>query len=110
VGKEKTTMMYDVPASPATPSHPLVADQQYGPACGESANDQLRELVTASGLPTAVAMTVFNRGLGATGCTETQWKGFLADAGSARFVPLSSDWLSHAIEQFARIGVQRELA
>ncbi|MDY0747199.1 hypothetical protein SNE35_22025 [Paucibacter sp. R3-3] len=103
-------MMYDVPASPSMPSTPLAADQAHEQSGNESANDRLRDLVAASGLPTAVAMTVFNRGLGATGCTETQWKGFLADAGSARFVPLSDDWLSHAIEQFARIGVPGELA
>jgi len=103
-------MMYDVPASPALPSSPLAAAQPYDQAGGESTNDRLRELVATSGLPTAVAMTVFNRGLGAAGCTETQWKGFLADAGSARFVPLSDEWLAHAVEQFARIGVLRELA
>lgn len=104
-------MMYDVSPSPATPSQPLDAGPAYGQPGAESANNhRLRDLVAASGLSTVVAMTVFNRGLGAAGCTETQWKGFLADAGSARFVPLSDDWLAHAVEQFARIGVHRRLA
>lgn len=103
-------MMYDVPASPAMPSPPVTAGPDHGQPDGESANEQLRELVAASGLPPAVAMTIFNRGLGAGGCTETQWKGFLADAGSPRFVPLPDEWLAHAIEQFARIGVHRDMA
>jgi len=73
-------------------------------------NVQLQELVTASGLPPAVSMTIFNRGLGTASCTETQWKGCLAEPGSSRFLELSAEQLAHAVHQFARIGVHRELA
>jgi len=97
----------------------VAVSASYGPievalrtdlADAESPNDQLRELVAASALPQAVAMTVFNGGLGAAGCTETQWKGFLTDPASPRFVPLPEAWLTHAVEQFARIGIERAFA
>lgn len=74
-------------------------------------NQQVRELVRASGLPPAVALTIFNRGLvAAVACSESQWKAFMAEPGSARFLPMDAQQLSHAIQQFARIGVHREAA
>ena len=72
-----------------------------------STNAQLRKLVKASGLPQAVAMTIFNRGLGAAACFESQWRGFLAEPDSERFQVLSAEQLKHAVTQFALIGVTR---
>lgn len=70
-------------------------------------NEALRRLVEASGLPQAVAMTIFNRQLGNHGCSESEWRGFLADPGSPRYRELNAAQLSHALIQFARIGVQQ---
>lgn len=73
-----------------------------------SANAQLGELVAASGLPPAVALTIFNRGLAAAqACSQSQWNAWLAEPGSERFRALSPAQLAHAIFQFARIGVHR---
>jgi len=80
------------------------------PDFAPATNSQLKELVAASGLPPAVSMTIFNRGLGTAGSTETQWKGYLAEHGSSRFLELTAEQLAHAVHQFARIGVHRELA
>ena len=66
-------------------------------------NELLRELVEASGLTQAVALTVFNRGLGAAAYSESTWKAFLADPAAARFRPLSDELLTHAIKQFSKI-------
>ena len=74
-----------------------------------SSNAQLLQLVTASGLSSAVAMTIFNRGLGSAACSESQWKGYLAEPGSARYREIGAELLAHAVHQFARIGVHREL-
>jgi len=71
-----------------------------------TANRRLKALVTASMLPPAVAMTIFNRGMqAASACSETQWKRYLAEPGSERFEPLPEALLMHAIHQFARIGI-----
>ena len=68
-----------------------------------SNNQQLRELVEASGLTQAVALTVFNRGLGPAGYSESAWKAFLADPAAVRFRPLSDELLAHAKKHFANI-------
>lgn len=77
-------------------------------AASGSPNRALRQLVETSGLPQAVAMTIFNRQLGAHGCSETEWRGFLADPDSPRYREMTAEQLSHAVVQFARIGVYRE--
>jgi hypothetical protein len=69
----------------------------------KSNNEMLRELVSASGLTQAVALTVFNRGLGAGGYSESAWKAFLAQPDSARFRPLKDELLEHARKQFGRL-------
>jgi len=69
----------------------------------KSNNQQLREIVEASGLTQAVALTVFNRGLGPAGYSESAWKAFLADPSAVRFRPLSDELLAHAQKQFANI-------
>ena len=71
---------------------------------GKTNNEQLRDLVEASGLTQAVALTVFNRGLGPAGYSESAWKAFLADSAAARFRPLSDDLLTHAAKQFSKIN------
>lgn len=84
-------------------------DGDFGSGFVPAHNAQTQELVAASGLPAPVSMTIFNRGLGAAGCTESQWKGYLAEPDSSRFLELSAEQLAHAVHQFARIGVHREL-
>lgn len=69
----------------------------------KSNNQQLREFVEASGLTQAVALTVFNRGLGPAGYSESAWKAFLADPSAVRFRPLSDELLAHAQRQFSKI-------
>ena len=66
-------------------------------------NDHLRDLVAASGLTQAVALTVFNRGLGPRGYSESAWKAFLADKDAVRFRALSDELLAHARRQFANV-------
>lgn len=72
-----------------------------------SPNAELRELVAGSGLTPAVAMTIFNRQLGAAACSESEWRGYMAEPGSAQYRKLSEAQLAHAVAQFARIGVHR---
>jgi hypothetical protein len=66
-------------------------------------NQRLRELVENAGLPQAVAMTVFNRGLGIAACPESLWKALFAEPNSPQFKPLSDEWLFHARHQFAKL-------
>lgn len=67
-------------------------------------NQRLRELVEASGLSQAVALTLFNRGLKQAPCTESRWKAYLRDPASARFVALEDDLLQHAVQVFGGIA------
>jgi hypothetical protein len=66
-------------------------------------NERLRELVEASGLTQAVALTVFNRGLGARPYSESAWKAFLSSPETTRFRALSDDMLAHAEREFAKL-------
>ena len=71
-------------------------------------NERLRELVRSAGLPPAVALTIFNRGLGAAACSESVWRSFLAPPDSPGFAPLHDDLLRHAEAQFAKVVPARE--
>jgi len=66
-------------------------------------NLRLRELVKASGLTQHVALTVFNRGMGARPYSESSWKAFLSTPGTTRFRALSDELLAHAERQFAKL-------
>lgn len=66
-------------------------------------NEKLRQLVEASGLTQAVALTVFNRGLGVGGYSESAWKAWLCNPDSSRFRPLKDELLQHAQTQFGKI-------
>lgn len=68
----------------------------------ETNNEKLRELVEASGLTQAVALTVFNRGLGPAAYSESAWKAFLSSPETTRFRPLSDELLAHAEKQFSK--------
>lgn len=67
-------------------------------------NELLRELVEASGLTQAVALTVFNRGLGAAGYSESTWKAFFSEPSGARFRPLKDELLEHAKKEFGKLS------
>jgi hypothetical protein len=67
-------------------------------------NERLRELVEASGLTQAVALTVFNRGLGPAAYSESTWKAFFVKADSPRFRPLKDELLAHAEKEFAKLA------
>lgn len=66
-------------------------------------NERLREIVEASGLTQPVALTVFNRGLGARPYSESTWKAFLSNPETTRFRPLSDEMLAHAEKQFGKL-------
>lgn len=66
-------------------------------------NERLRELVGASGLTQAVALTVFNRGMGQRPYSESAWKAFLSSPETTRFRALSDALLAHAEKQFAKL-------
>jgi hypothetical protein len=66
-------------------------------------NERLRELVEASGLTHAVALTIFNRGLGPAAYSESAWKAFFVRPDSPRFRPLKDELLAHAEKQLAKL-------
>lgn len=65
----------------------------------ESNNRRLRELVRRTRLSDAVALTLFNRGLGRQACTSSQWKAYLADP--PRHAVLPDELLAHAEARLA---------
>lgn len=67
-------------------------------------NERLRELVEASGLTQAVALTIFNRGMGPAGYSESTWKAFFSDPAGPRFRPLKDELLQHAEKEFAKLA------
>jgi hypothetical protein len=67
-------------------------------------NERLRELVEASNLTQAVALTIFNRGLGSGAYSESAWKAYLSSPDTTRFRRLSDDMLAHAEKQFSKIS------
>ncbi len=69
-----------------------------------SNNERLRALVSLSGLSPAVALTIFNRGLGTNACTSSVWAAYLSDPGSPHHRELDADLLSHAEAQFAAVA------
>ena len=62
----------------------------------QSTNEQLRQLVERAGLTQAVALTIFNRGLGPAAYTFDTWRGFFVKPESSRFRPLKPELLEHA--------------
>lgn len=68
-----------------------------------SNNERLRKLVEASGLTQAVALTIFNRGLGPAAYSESTWKAFFVRSDSSRFRPLKDELLAHAEKEFAKL-------
>jgi hypothetical protein len=67
-------------------------------------NERLRELVESSKLTQAVALTIFNRGLGTGAYSESAWKAYLSSPETTRFRRLSDDMLAHAEKQFSKIS------
>jgi hypothetical protein len=68
-----------------------------------SNNERLRQLIEEAGLTQAVALTVFNRGLGPAAYSESAWKAFLADPATSRFRPLKDELFQHAETQFGKL-------
>jgi hypothetical protein len=69
-------------------------------------NQRLRELIDAAGVTQAVALTIFNRGLGPAAYSMDTFKAFLAQPGTpgkSKFRPLKDELLEHAEKQFAKI-------
>lgn len=69
----------------------------------KSNNDRLRELVEGAGLTQAVALMIFNRGLGPAAYSLDSWRAFFVDPGKARFRPLRDELLQHAEKAFGKI-------
>lgn len=67
-------------------------------------NEKLRELVDASGLTHAVALTIFNRRLGPAAYSESAWKAFFVRSDSSRYRPLKDELLAHAQQEFAKLA------
>lgn len=66
-------------------------------------NPRLRELIEEAGVTQAVALTIFNRGLGPAAYSMDTFKAFLASPASAKFRPLKDELLAHAEKQFAKV-------
>lgn len=89
----------DLPAARAPADHGPAA---HAPAA--SNNERLRRLVEAAGVSPAVALTLFNRGLGAQAHSDSDWKALLASPATERFRPLDEHLLAHAEQAFARLA------
>jgi hypothetical protein len=68
----------------------------------KTTNEQLRELIKASGMTQAKALARFNRGLGPAAYSESAWKSFLVDPATTRFRPLKPALLEHATQALAK--------
>ena len=68
----------------------------------KTTNEQLRELIDASGLTQAAALARFNRRLGPAAYSESAWKSFLVDPTTTRFRPLKASLLEHARHALAK--------
>jgi hypothetical protein len=94
-------MMSTAAALPGT--HACAHEATHAGAGPEACNNRrLRDLVDAMGVSPAVALTLFNRGLGASAHSESAWKALLASPATERFRPLDSRLLAHAEQAFAR--------
>jgi len=74
------------------------------PEVSQTNNERLRELVEQAGVTQAVALTIFNRGLGPAAYSMDTFKAFLARPDSAKFRPLKDELLAHAEKQFAKVA------
>ncbi len=70
----------------------------------QTTNERLRELIESTGLTQAVALTIFNRGLGPAAYSESSWKAFFANPETTRFRPFKQELLDHAEKAFAKIA------
>ena len=68
-----------------------------------SNNARLRELIEEAGITQAVALTIFNRGLGPAAYSMDTFKAFLVNPSSAKFRPLKPELLAHAEKQFEKV-------
>jgi hypothetical protein len=68
----------------------------------KTTNEQLRELIAASGLTQREALARFNRGLGPAVYSESAWKAFLVDSRTTRFRPMKPALLEHARQALAK--------
>lgn len=66
-------------------------------------NERLRDLVTVAGLSQPLALTLFNRGLGARGLKESTWKGYFCDPSTTRFRAFNDDLMAHAEKAFSNL-------
>ena len=66
-------------------------------------NQRLRDLIAAAGVTQAVALTIFNRGMGPAAYSMDTFKSFLAQPGKPKFRPLKDELLAHAEKQFAKL-------
>ena len=69
----------------------------------ELTNARLREMIEEAGVTQAVALTIFNRGLGPAAYSMDTFKAFLVSPSSAKFRPLKPELLAHAEKQFTKL-------
>lgn len=62
----------------------------------KSTNEQLRELVDATGLTQVEALAVFNKGMGPAAYSFVTWKAFFASPDAKKFRALKPELLEHA--------------
>ena len=72
-----------------------------------SNNQRLVQIISQSGLSLAVALTIFNRGLGVAADTADAWAAYLVDPKSPRFCYLTDKQLNHAEIVFSSIIKKR---
>ena len=70
---------------------------------GGGNNERLRDLVAGAALRPAVALTLFNRGLGAQAFTDSAWQALFLSPSDARHLPLCDALLLHAQAAFGHL-------
>lgn len=72
-----------------------------------SNNDRLRALVEGAGLSHAVALTLFNRGLGQAAFLDSAWRALFASPSSTQFIPITDELLAHAEKAFGPLQIKK---
>ncbi|MBV7541927.1 hypothetical protein [Acidovorax sp. sic0104] len=72
-------------------------------------NERLKALVAGAGLTQAAAMTAFNKGIKVRPLSESAWKAYFCQPGTARYRNFRDDLLVHAEAVFGKLQKPEEM-